>query len=131
MDELTIQHMYVMEYLCRREDEGGLGYRNTSNNIVSNDLFIPSHLAEFVSLNAPNEWKRLLKKYDYDEQALQTALKEAVKASSCRCSTYQAQSCEKMKISKRISLLPSRKAATPSRWVTARYMASVLMCRSI
>lgn len=80
MDERTIQHLYVMDYLCRREDEGGLGYRNTSNNIVSNDLFIPSQLAEFVSLNAPSEWKRLLKKYDYDEQALQTALKEAVKA---------------------------------------------------
>ena len=80
MDERTIQHLYVMDYLCRREDEGGLGYRNTSNNIVSNDLFIPSQLAEFVSLNAPSEWKRLLKKYNYDEQALQTALKEAVKA---------------------------------------------------
>lgn len=80
MDERTIQHLYVMEYLCRREDEGGLGYRNTSNNIVSNDLFIPSHLAEFVSQNAPNEWNRLLGKYNHDEQALQTALKEAVKA---------------------------------------------------
>lgn len=79
MDELTIQHQYVMEYLCRREDEGGLGYRNTSNNIVSNDLFIPSQLAEFVRTNAPEEWKRLLKKYDQDEQALQTALKDAVK----------------------------------------------------
>lgn len=80
MDEKEIQHLYVMEYLCRREDEGGLGYRNTSNNIVSNDLFIPSHLAEFVSKNAPEEWKRLLKKYDFDEKALQTALKDAVKA---------------------------------------------------
>ena len=69
-----------MDYLCRREDEGGLGYRNTSNNIVSNDLFIPSQLAEFVSLNAPSEWNRLLRKYNNDEQALQTALKEAVKA---------------------------------------------------
>ncbi len=79
MDEKEIQHQYVMQYLCRREDEGGLGYRQTSNNILSNDLFIPSQLAEFVSTNAPEEWKRLLKKYNFDELALQTALKDFVK----------------------------------------------------
>lgn len=79
MDEKTIQHKCVMQYLCRREDEGGLGYRETSNNIVGNDLFIPSQLAEFVSTNAPDEWERLLKKHDNDEQALQVALKDCVK----------------------------------------------------
>ena len=42
MDEKIIQHEYVMEYLSRQEKQGGLGYRNESNIVVSNDLFIPS-----------------------------------------------------------------------------------------
>lgn len=42
MNELKIQHEYVMEFLCRLEEQGGLGYRNVSNIVVSNDLFIPS-----------------------------------------------------------------------------------------
>lgn len=31
MNELKIQHDYVMEFLCRQEEKGGLGYRNESN----------------------------------------------------------------------------------------------------
>ena len=37
-----IQHKYVMGFLCRQEEQCGLGYRNESNIVVSNDLFIPS-----------------------------------------------------------------------------------------
>lgn len=81
MNELKIQHEYVMEYLCRQEDKGGLGYRYESNIVVSNDLFIPSVLGEFIRNTQPNTWKRLLLKYGNDEQALQTALKDKVKES--------------------------------------------------
>ena len=63
MNERTIQHDYVMKYLCGREEEGGLGYRETANNIVSNDLFIPAHLAEFISKSEPKVWSRLLALY--------------------------------------------------------------------
>lgn len=34
MDERKIQKDYVMNYLCRREDEGGLGYRYVAPNVV-------------------------------------------------------------------------------------------------
>ena len=79
MDERTIQHNYVMEYLCRREDEGGLGYRKSSNNIVNNGLFIPSELSEFIRKSVPAAWNSILKKFDNDELALQNALMEEVR----------------------------------------------------
>ena len=79
MNELKIQHDYVMEFLCRQEEKGGLGYRNESNIVVSNDLFIPSVLGEFVKDSQPDTWARLLPKFGHDEQKLQTALKEKVK----------------------------------------------------
>jgi len=80
MDERTIQHNYVMEFLCRREDEGGLGYRNSSSNIVNNGLFIPSELSEFIRKSVPTAWNNILKKYDNDEQVLQNALMEEVRS---------------------------------------------------
>jgi hypothetical protein len=46
-----------MKYLCSREEDGGLGYRETANNIVSNGLFIPAHLAEFISSSEPDIWQ--------------------------------------------------------------------------
>lgn len=79
MDERKIQKDYVMNYICRREDEGGLGYRNTAPNIVDNGMFIPSVLAEFLSTSQPKEWSRLLRKYNNDEKALQDALIEAIR----------------------------------------------------
>ena len=79
MDEKKIQHDYVMEFLCRQETEGGLGYRSVSNIVVSNDLFIPSIMGEFVKNSQPDTWMKLLKKFDHDEQHLQTALKDKVK----------------------------------------------------
>ena len=81
MDEKKIQHDYVMEFLCRQETEGGLGYRSVSNIVVSNDLFIPSVMGEFVKNSQPETWSRLLRKFGNDEQALQTALKDKVKES--------------------------------------------------
>lgn len=79
MNERTIQHDYVMKYLCGREEDGGLGYRETANNIVSNDLFIPAHLAEFVSKSEPKVWSRLLALYKQDERQLLNDLKEEIK----------------------------------------------------
>ena len=79
MDERKIQKDYVMNYLCRREDEGGLGYRNVAPNIVENGIFIPSVLTEFISTSQPEEWKRLLRKYDNNEKALEDALVEAIR----------------------------------------------------
>ena len=79
MNELQIQHNYVMKYLCGREEEGGLGYRETAKNIVSNDLFIPAHLAEFISKSDPEVWRRLLAQYKQDETKLLNDLKEAIK----------------------------------------------------
>ena len=78
--ETRIQHEYVMKFLCRREEEGGLGYRQTDPNIVSPDLFIPSQLAEFIENANPIVWRSLMSKYHQDEIALQQALKEEIKA---------------------------------------------------
>lgn len=77
--ETRIQHEYVMKFFCRPEAEGGLGYRDTSPNIVSDDLFIPSQLTEFVRTGAPLAWKALLSKHHQDEMELQEALKDFVK----------------------------------------------------
>lgn len=77
--ETRIQHEYVMKFFCRPEAEGGLGYRDTSPNIVSDDLFIPSQLTEFVRTAAPLSWKALLSKHHQDEMELQEDLKDFVK----------------------------------------------------
>lgn len=77
--ETRIQHEYIMKFFCRPESEGGLGYRDTSPNIVSDDLFIPSQLTEFVRTGAPLAWKALLSKHHQDEMELQEALKDFVK----------------------------------------------------
>lgn len=78
MNERKIQRDYVMEFISRREEDGGLGYRTVSPNIVSNELIIPSVLGEFVRTNEPEAWERLLRRHDGDERQLETALKEAV-----------------------------------------------------
>lgn len=78
--ETRIQHEYIMKFLCRKEEEGGLGYRETDPNIVSSDLFIPSQLTEFVQEANPIVWRSLMSKYHQDEIALGQALKNEVKA---------------------------------------------------
>lgn len=79
MDERKIQKDYVMQFLCRREDEGGLGYRYVAPNVVNNGMFIPSVLAEFLQVSQPAEWHRLMKRFDGDENALRTKLIEAIR----------------------------------------------------
>lgn len=80
MHETDLQHSEIMPYFCREENNGGLGCRETANNIVSADLFIPSHLAEFVKSTVPQVWANLVRKFQGDERALTDALKEEVKA---------------------------------------------------
>lgn len=79
MDERKIQKDYVMQFLCRREDEGGLGYRYVAPNVVSNGMFIPSILVEFLQATQPAEWHRLTKKFGGDEKALLTKLVETIR----------------------------------------------------
>ena len=77
--ETRIQHEYIMKFFCRTEAEGELGYRETSPNIVSEDMFIPSKLAEFVRTGAPLAWKVLMSRHHQDEMKLQEALMDFVK----------------------------------------------------
>lgn len=79
MDERKIQKDYVMNFFCRREDEGGLGYRNVAPNVVENGMFIPSVLGEFIRTSQPDEWNRLLRKHDNSEKALEDALVDAIR----------------------------------------------------
>lgn len=79
MNEPKIQREYVMEFFCTLEEKGGLGYRRVSHTIVDNYLFIPSILGEFVKNSQPKTWTRLLKKFDYNEQKLQNALRDKIK----------------------------------------------------
>lgn len=78
--ESDLQKTEIMPLFCREENNGGLGYRETPNNIVSGDLFIPSQLAEFVQSAAPKVWQNLLQKFHGNEQELAQALKQEVKA---------------------------------------------------
>ena len=79
MIETELQHKEIMPFFCKPEESGGLGYRETEPNIVSDDLFIPSQLAEFVKNADPRTWKTLLSKHHGSEQELALALKNAVK----------------------------------------------------
>ena len=79
MIETELQHKEIMPFFCKPEESGGLGYRETEPNIVSDDLFIPSQLAEFVKSADPQTWKILLSKYHGSEQELALALKNTIK----------------------------------------------------
>ena len=79
MKETQIQHQIVIDYLCKREDEGGLGYRQTAPNIVRNDLLIPSDLVEFIRKAVPRVWSNLLSSYHNDETLLQHDLCETIR----------------------------------------------------
>lgn len=68
--ETQIQHREVVPFFCKPEREGGLGYRETPANIVSDTLFIPSHLQEFIQQSSPMAWKALVSKYHHDEATL-------------------------------------------------------------
>ena len=79
MIETELQHKGIMPFFCKPEESGGLGYRETDPNIVTDDLFIPSQLAEFVKSADPQTWKNLLSKHHGSEQELALALKDAIK----------------------------------------------------
>lgn len=68
MIETQLQHQFVMDFLCRKED--GLQYREVKNNLVNDELFIPSDLKEFVRLSSPDGWRRLVQKKNGEEEAL-------------------------------------------------------------
>ena len=59
--------------------------RETANNIVSYDLFIPAHLAEFISNSEPEVWRRLLSLYKQDQTMLLNDLKEEIKERFLEC----------------------------------------------
>ena len=77
--ETQIQHREVIPFFCRKEEEGGLGYRETQANIVNNDLFVPSQLKEFLSVSSPAAWTKLLRKFHGDESALLKSLQAAIR----------------------------------------------------
>lgn len=79
MIETELQHKEIMPFFCRPEESGGLGYRETEPNIVTDDLFIPSQLAEFVKSADPQTWKSLLSNHHGNEQELALALKNTIK----------------------------------------------------
>lgn len=80
MDEKKIQHEYVMKLLCGDERQGGLGYKETPANVVSQDLFVMRDLADFIRRCDEGQWNRLKKQFKGDEQALLQELKDVVKA---------------------------------------------------
>ena len=79
MIETELQHKEIMPFFCKPEESGGLGYCETEPNIVSDDLFIPSQLAEFVKTADPQVWKSLLSNHHGSEQELALALKDTIK----------------------------------------------------
>lgn len=78
MKETKIQRDYVMEFLTRSEENGGLGYRRISANICK-DLFVPSIYGEFLQNAEPEVWSRLLRLYKGNEMELFAALRAAIK----------------------------------------------------
>ena len=79
MIETELQHKEIMPFFCKPEESGGLGYCETEPNIVSDDLIIPSQLAEFVKTADPQVWKSLLSNHHGSEQELALALKDTIK----------------------------------------------------
>ena len=70
IQETHIQHSEIMPFFCRREEEGGLGYVAITPNMITSDLFVPSHLEEFVSEASPLAWNALVHKYHHDTETL-------------------------------------------------------------
>ena len=79
MDEKQMQRDYVMRFFCLKEEEGGLGYRNTSANQVSPDLFIPSDMEDFLKTDE-DLWNRLVSYYNGNKEAMLADLRKVIKA---------------------------------------------------
>ena len=80
MDERQLQRNYVMEFFCRKEEEGGLGYRNVTSNQVNPDLFIPSDMEDFLMHADEGMWNRMVSVYKGNKDAMLADLRKVIKA---------------------------------------------------
>lgn len=80
MDERQLQRKYVMEFFCRKEDEGGLGYQNVPSGQVNPDLFIPSDMETFLKHADEAMWNRMVEVYKGNKEAMLADLRKVIKA---------------------------------------------------
>jgi len=80
MDERYLQRNYVMEFFCRKEEEGGLGYRNVTSSQVHPDLFIPSDMEDFLKHSDEGMWNRIVSHYNGNKEAMLADLRKVIKA---------------------------------------------------
>ncbi len=80
MDERQLQRNYVMEFFCRKEEEGGLGYRNVTSSQVNPDLFIPSDMEDFLRHADEGMWNRMVAVYKGNKDTMLADLRKVIKA---------------------------------------------------
>ena len=80
MDEGQLQRKYVMEFFCRKEEEGGLGYQNVPSSQVNPDLFIPSDMEAFLRNSDEAMWNRMVSHYKGNKEAMLADLRKVIKA---------------------------------------------------
>lgn len=80
MDERQLQRNFVMEFFCRKEEEGGLGYRNVTSSQVNPDLFIPSDMEDFLRHADEGMWDRMVSVYKGNKDAMLADLRKVIKA---------------------------------------------------
>lgn len=80
MDELQLQRKYVMEFFCKKEEEGGLGYQDVPSSQVHPDLFIPSDMETFLKRSDEEMWKRMVSHYKGNKEAMLADLRKVIKA---------------------------------------------------
>lgn len=80
MDERQLQRNYVMEFFCRKEEEGGLGYRNVTSSQVHPDLFIPSDMEDFLKQSDEAMWNRMVTRYKGNKEAMLADLRKVIKS---------------------------------------------------
>jgi len=85
MNELQLQEKYVIDFFCYRKD--GLGYREATSGLISDDLFLVKDLQEFLSQTDENKdsYKKLVRKYAGDEKKL---MEDFVEFLECRLRDY-------------------------------------------
>ncbi len=74
MNELHLQDKFLIPFITN--NVAGLGYREVKANTITNNLIIEDNLREFLSGSELNEanYKKLLKKYNHDEEKLMSAI---------------------------------------------------------
>ena len=78
MDELQLQRKYVMEFFCRKEEEGGLGYQEVPSSQVHPELFIPSDMEAFLRRSDEEMWKRMVAHYKGNKDAMLARLRKVI-----------------------------------------------------